>query len=208
MVVMKWSATVASIALFAAACSTAQTLPTRAPPSSSALPAAGSSANAIASNSGRSASPSVAPTVAAASPSSSSAPLPRGRLAYGRFSPDGNQVHAFTSNTDGTDEKALLSSIAEGPRLSPDGRHLSVVAESPQGLLFVGLVNPDGSGYVRFDSPDPTLNLGCFAWSPDGSRLACEGWDDSNAARNGIYTVRASDGGGLTRVTTSPGARS
>ncbi|HVQ22609.1 MAG TPA: hypothetical protein VMT36_05005 [Candidatus Saccharimonadia bacterium] len=137
------------------------------------------------------------------SSSPSAAPLPGGRLAYGRFSPDG--THAFTSNTDGTDEKALLPSNAEGPRWSPDGRHLSVVGQSPQGRLFVGLVNPDGSDYVRFDSPDPTLNLGCFAWSPDGSRLACEGWDDSNAARSGIYTVRASDGGDLTRVTTSPG---
>jgi Tol biopolymer transport system component len=147
--------------------------------------------------------PSASPAAAAA-PSSipSAAPLPGGRLAYGRFSPDG--THAFTSNTDGTDEKTLVSSIAEGPRWSPDGRHLSVVVQSPQGLLFVGLVKSDGSDYVRFDSPDPTLNLGCFAWSPDASRLACEGWDDTNSARNGIYTVRASDGGDLTRVTTSP----
>jgi Tol biopolymer transport system component len=129
--------------------------------------------------------------------------VPGGRLAYGRFGQDG--THAFTSNTDGTDEKMLVSSIAEGPRFSPDGRHLSVVVQSPQGLLFVGLVKLDGSGYMRLASPDPTLKLGCFAWSPDASRLACEGWDDGNAARNGIYTVRASDGGGLSRVTTSPG---
>jgi Tol biopolymer transport system component len=149
--------------------------------------------------------PSVSPTIAAdLSPTASPAPVPGGRLAYGRFSQDG--THAFTSNTDGTDEKMLVPSIAEGPRFSPDGRHLSVVVQSPQGLLFVGLVKPDGSGYMRLASPDPTLMLGCFAWSPDASRLACEGWDDSNAARNGIYTVRASDGGGLSRVTTSPGA--
>jgi Tol biopolymer transport system component len=134
----------------------------------------------------------------------SAAPLPGGRLAYGRFGPDG--PHLFTANTDGTNEKALLSSSAEGPRWSPDGRHLSVVAQSPQGLLFVGLVNPDSSDYVRFNSPDPTLNLGCWAWSPDGSRLACEGWDDTDLTRNGIYTVRASDGGDLVRVTTSPDA--
>jgi TolB protein len=73
-------------------------------------------------------------------------------------------------------------------------------------LLFLALVNPDGSGYRRFARPDPTLNLGCSgAWSPDASRLACEGWDDSNPVRNGIYTVRASDGRDLIRVTTSPG---
>ena len=145
----------------------------------------------------------VSPTAAVLSSSPSLAPLAGGRLAYGRFSPHG--THAFTANTDGTDEKALLPSIAEGPRFSPDGRRLAVATESPQGLIFFGLVNPDGSGFMGFASPGPTLNLGCGAWSPDGSRLACEGWDDSNAARNGIYTVRASDGGDLTRVTTSPG---
>lgn len=144
-----------------------------------------------------------ASTAADVSSTASPAPVPGGRLAYGRFTPDG--THVFTANTDGTDEQALLPSIAEGPRFSPDGRHLSVVLQSPQGLLFVGLVKPDGSNYVRLHSPDPTLKLGCFAWSPDASRLACEGFDDSKPARNGIYTVRASDGGGLTRVTTSPG---
>jgi Tol biopolymer transport system component len=149
--------------------------------------------------------PSISPTTAVdPSPTAAAAPVPGGRLAYGRFSPDGTRV--FTSNTDGTGEQALLPSVAEGPRFSPDGRRLAVAAESPQGLIFFGLVNPDGSGYIRFASPDPTLNLGCSgAWSPDASRLVCEGWDDSNAARNGIYTVRASDGGGLTRVTTSAG---
>jgi WD40 repeat protein len=151
--------------------------------------------------------PSVLPTTAAdLSPTVSPAPIPRGRLAYGRFSPDG--THVFTANTDGTDELELLPSIAEGPRFSSDGRRLAVVVESPQGLIFFGLADPDGSDFVRFDSPDPTLNLGCATWSPDGSRLACEAWDDADVTRQGIYTVSASDGGGLTRVTTSPvGAR-
>jgi Tol biopolymer transport system component len=134
----------------------------------------------------------------------SPAPIPGGRLAYGRFSPGGTISHVFTANTDGTDEQALLASIAEGPRFSPDGRRLAVVIESAQGLIFFGLVDPDGSDVVRFDSPDPTLNLGCGSWSPDGSRLACEAWDDTDVSRQGVYTVRASDGGDLTRVTTSP----
>ena len=52
--------------------------------------------------------------------------------------------------------------------------------------------------------PDPTLNLGCPVWSPDGSRLAYEGWDDSNPARNGIYSLSAADGSDLQRLTASP----
>src|SRR5215212_3980831 len=137
-------------------------------------------------------------TAAPASP----AAIPPGRLAYGRFSPAG--THVFAANTDGTDEQALLSQVAEGPRFSPDGRRLVVVVESPQGLVFSGFVNPDGSNFAWLDSPDPTLNLACASWSPDGSRLGCEAWDDTDVTRQGVYTVRASDGGDLTRVTTSP----
>lgn len=157
-----------------------------------ASPSAGGStpASARASASAPAASPSLAPP-------------PGGRVAYGRFGANG--VLAFTANPDGTDEQPLLSQFAEGPRWSPDGSKLSVTLSSPQGLVFFGLVNRDGSGFVQFNSPDPTLQLGCGAWSPDATRLACEGWDDATPARNGIYTVRTSDGGDLKRVTTGPG---
>jgi Tol biopolymer transport system component len=128
--------------------------------------------------------------------------LPAGRLSYGRF--DSSGVTPFTSNTDGTDERQLLPPSAEGPSWSPNGLVIAVALESPQGLLFSGTVNPDGSDFVRFDSPDSSLNLGCTVWSPDGTRLACEGWDDTDTTRNGIYTVRSTDGGDLVRVTESP----
>jgi Tol biopolymer transport system component len=128
--------------------------------------------------------------------------VPGGRLGYGAFSATG--LALFTAKVDGTDTTRLrVPKGAEGPRFSPDGRRLAVTGTSPH--VVFGLVNPDGSGYMGFASPDPTLTLACTPWSPDASRLACAGWDDANAARNGIYTVRASDGGGLTRVTTDRG---
>jgi Tol biopolymer transport system component len=127
--------------------------------------------------------------------------LPGGRVVYVQFI--GEDATLLTANPDGTESMPLLPT-GESPRWSPDGRHISIVANSPQGLLFVGLVEPDGSHYVQFDSPDATLELGCFAWSPDGSRLACEGFDGTDTTRNGIYSVRASDGGDLVRITTSP----
>ncbi len=136
--------------------------------------------------------------------SGSPAPLPGGRLVWWGSPSGSSELAVFSANPDGSDEQILLAFDAQGSRWSPDGTKLSVVVESPQGLIFIGMLNPDGSDYVRFDSPDPTLGLGCFAWSPDGLRLACEGWDDTDPTRNGIYTVRASDGGDLIRVTTSP----
>lgn len=152
-------------------------------------------------------SPSIRPTEAgsasaSSSGTSSSAPSLEGTLAWGKFAASG--LILYTAKPDGSDERTLLPQGPEQPRWSPDGSRISVVGESPQGLVFVGLVNPDGSHHVRFDSPDPTLNLACSAWSADAERFACEGWDDANPNRNGIYTVRASDGGDLTRITTAP----
>ncbi len=130
-------------------------------------------------------------------------PLPGGRLVYGRFLDGG--VTVFTSNPDGSDEQVLRQpDVDGGASWAPDGTKLGIVALSPEGLIVTAQVNPDGSGYVRFDSPDATLNIGCPAWSPDASRLACGAWDDTDPTRNGIYTVSASDGGDLIRVTTSP----
>jgi Tol biopolymer transport system component len=84
--------------------------------------------------------------------------------------------------------------------LSPDGTRLAFVAVNDEGLVVGGTVGVDGTGYRLFESPDPTLNLACGWWGPD-DRIACEGWDDTDPSRAGIYTVRASDGGGLTRLT-------
>ena len=52
---------------------------------------------------------------------------------------------------------------------------------------------------------DPTLFTACLQWSPDGKRLACGGFGEPDSSRNGIYTIRSSDGGGLTRMTSNPG---
>lgn len=145
--------------------------------------------------------PSTPTSTGSATPSLASAL--EGRLAYSWDRPTDGVAVIATADVDGGNERELLAG-AEQPRWSPDGTKVSVVAEGPQGLIFVGLINPDGTNYVPFDSPDPTLNLGCSAWSPDGERFACEGWDDTDATRNGIYTVRASDGGDLTRITSAP----
>jgi Tol biopolymer transport system component len=42
-------------------------------------------------------------------------------------------------------------------------------------------------------------------WSADARRLACEGFGQTDPSRNGIYTVRSSDGQDLRQVTRNPG---
>ena len=79
---------------------------------------------------------------------------------------------------------------------------------SPRTAHGLAVRRPDRSRWlalrpVRQSRPEAESRDAC-AWSPDGSRLACEGWDDTDLSRNGIYTVRSSDGGDLARVTTSP----
>ncbi len=67
---------------------------------------------------------------------------------------------------------------------------------------FVDVVTGDVRG---LETPDQTLELHCdFGWSPDGERLVCEGYGMDDPSRNGIYSVRASDGGDLTRITSNP----
>jgi Tol biopolymer transport system component len=46
--------------------------------------------------------------------------------------------------------------------------------------------------------------VGGAAPSPDGSLLLCETFSD-DGSQNGIHTIRSSDGGGFTQVTSNPG---
>jgi Tol biopolymer transport system component len=67
-------------------------------------------------------------------------------------------------------------------------------------MLVGGTVGVDGNGFHLFPTPDPTLNLACGVWAPR-DRIACEGWDDSDPSRTGIYTVGASNGSDPRRLT-------
>jgi Tol biopolymer transport system component len=127
-----------------------------------------------------------------------------GRIVFGRYDPAVDDFHIFTINADGTNEVQLLPGIAECPRWSPDGEKIQVCVFDPRGLLRPATLNADGSDFRLLDNPDPTLNLGCWAWSSRG-RLACDSWDDVHPNRPaGVFTVRSSDGGGLVRVTANP----
>ena len=47
--------------------------------------------------------------------------------------------------------------------------------------------------------------MACRAWSPDSTKLLCEVTNFfGHTELDGVYTIRSSDGGGLTRLTTNP----
>jgi Tol biopolymer transport system component len=116
---------------------------------------------------------------------------------------------AYTVNPDGSREQQLSSEVAEHPRWSPDGSEVSILSDFCQfGKVCAALiVNPDTGTTREVPDPEPgTLALLCgWAWSPDGSRLACSSFAEDiegDPSRDGIYTIRSSDGGDLRRVTT------
>lgn len=128
-----------------------------------------------------------------------------GQITYDRTDPATGNQSVLTANPDGTNATLLVPNSCCGD-FSPDGSKLAVPYFTTDGRIGTATVNADGTGYTPFPLGDPTLNIGCGtgSWSPDGKRLACETWDDSNPARNGIYTISSADGSGLTRVTSNP----
>ena len=89
-------------------------------------------------------------------------------------------------------------------RWSRSGTEITVVTQLPDGRFGTAIIDPHGNVLRVLEIRDPRLNLACSAWSADDARLACEGWDVTDPSRSGIYSVRASDGKGLKRLTTTP----
>jgi Tol biopolymer transport system component len=130
-------------------------------------------------------------------------PGPNGQIAFFRnISPlDVGSSTTYAINPDGT-AKQVLATETLRPHWSPDGSEVAMGCDSCGGIALI--VDPD-TGASRVLPPYPGLDIGCFwAWSPDGSRIACE-MDTDDPSLQGLYTVRSSDGGDLTKVTSIPG---
>jgi Tol biopolymer transport system component len=130
-----------------------------------------------------------------------------GRIAFAREVPPGSdETFTYTANSDGTNLKRLFTNGPSGePRWSPDGRRVAVLAgctDGSENCAFT-IVDADTRRIRQVKMRDPGLMTGCTVWSPDGRRFACEGFGEPDATRNGIYTLRTSDGGELVRVTTN-----
>ena len=134
----------------------------------------------------------------------SPAPLPwNGLIVFGRSSVDLDQQRSlYTVAPDGTSEQRLPVTYTDCGEWSPDASLLHITAsEYPGAPARAAVVRPDGSGFTIFDAGVPAdLNLGCGDWSPDGTHLVVEGFGSPESI-DGIYTIDAHDGSGLTRLT-------
>ena len=129
-----------------------------------------------------------------------------GRLMFSRFD---EATHTFisthTAEADGSDEEEIgLPGPEGGGRWSRRGDEIAVMTLLPDERVGTAIIEPDGTVVRTLEIADESLNLVCTVWSPDDKRLACEGWDEADPSRNGIYTVRSSDGDDLQRLTTTP----
>ena len=135
-------------------------------------------------------------------------PGPNGQIAFAREIPRLEDTASFRIDPDGTDQARLLRGASGGPHWSPDGGEIAVnaCANPPDCTTAAAIVDPDTGQLARwFPFADPDVFSACVVWSPDGSRLACEGFGDTDPDLNGIYSIDASDGTDLTRITSNPG---
>ena len=116
---------------------------------------------------------------------------------------EAEEVDLYVVNADGSEEQLLMAGAYPG-RWSPDGSEVSIFCCDDGGAAH--LLNPDTGEVRRLEQADPMLDSYCgAAWSPDGERLSCEAYGVDDPSLNGIYSVRASDGGDMTRITSNPG---
>ena len=129
-----------------------------------------------------------------------------GRIVFTRYDPAQNDDFVYTANPNGSRERQLLTTGAEGPRWSPGGTRIVVDPHDVENVS-ARIVNADNGSYRDVPNPNPDLFfLPCNGpWSPDGKRLTCVAFGNTDQSINGIYTMRSADGRGLKRVTTNPG---
>ena len=163
--------------------------------SDDADPAADSAPTTAASSSDSTPSPSA--------PSSAPPDTSSGTLLMSSFEESSHTfLSTFTIRPDGSDRHDVPMPGPEGGgNWSHSGGEIAVMTERKDGRIGTAILSPDGTVQRVLDIDDTTLNLVCTVWSPDDERLACEGWDDEDETRSGIYTVLSSDGRELVRLT-------
>jgi dipeptidyl aminopeptidase/acylaminoacyl peptidase len=141
--------------------------------------------------------------VGSSEPIEASASGTDGRIVFQRYDPSIDGPVTYTVNPDGSDMRPLFEDgHSEAARWSPKGTEIQINCCGDG--MAAHLIDPLTGEMRTLPAADPKLELFCGnAWSPDGERLACEGYGKKDRTVNGVYAIRASDGGGLTRITSN-----
>jgi Tol biopolymer transport system component len=128
-----------------------------------------------------------------------------GQITFARFNPTLGDTQVYVVNPDGSGQRLVQAPLdtAECPQWFPDGAHIATCGTpAPGGGSRI--INPDDGTFRDIDGQYPGLFNPCTSPSPDGTLLLCETFSD-DGSQNGIHTIRSSDGGGLTQITSIPG---
>ena len=130
---------------------------------------------------------------------------PNGQIAFERYGQIPDESVVAVVNPDGSSLRTVSPLAPFGrPHWSPDGTRIASV-QAGDAPVEASILNVD-TGSVTTLPNTYGINLGCPVWSPDGARLACaSSFTEGSPESAGIYTVRASDGRGIRRVTSIPG---
>src|SRR6266705_2749912 len=129
-----------------------------------------------------------------------------GQITFARFNPDLGDTQVYVVNPDGTGQRLVQAPTDTGecPTWFPDGAHIATCGTPDRPGGGSRIINPDDGTFREVDGQYPGLFNPCMSPSPDGTLLLCETFSD-DGSQNGIHTIRSSDGGGLTQITSNPG---
>ncbi|MFC4785343.1 TolB family protein [Nocardioides sp. MAHUQ-72] len=149
-------------------------------------------------------------TALAAAPTAASTG-PHDRIVYSRTALDGSGATAITAAPDGTHQRVVSTTVPledfNRSTWSHDGTRLLhsnvVVLDPTTGDLVAfrpGISSPSGSHFRVLRLPRLPTDMFCSAWTPNDRRILC----DIGTERQGLFSIRADDGGGRVRLTTNP----
>jgi len=135
-----------------------------------------------------------------------------GEIVFSRYDPNVDDNFVYIASSDGTVRPLFPDYPGGSPNWSPDGTRVAL--SSGLGISdcsstcagYTVIVDPsDGSWHALEPVGLPEVGTFCSLWSPDGTKFACEGGNDNDSSKDGIYVIRSSDGRGLRRITDANG---
>jgi Tol biopolymer transport system component len=139
-------------------------------------------------------------------PAAAAPPGTNGQITFARFNPALGDTQVYVVNPDSSGQRLVQGPTETGecPTWFPDGAHIATCGAFDRPGGGSRIINPDDLSFRDVDGNYPGLFNPCGNPSPDGTLLLCETFSD-DGSQNGIHTIRSSDGGGLTQITSNPG---